>query len=61
MARHDDNDFLAAFAIGAVLGVGATLLLRDNVSHRHDIERAYLKAIGEARQDIMTYIRGKIA
>jgi cardiolipin synthase len=31
----------------------ATLLLRDNVSHRHDIERAYLKAIGEARQDVM--------
>jgi cardiolipin synthase len=31
----------------------ATLLLRDNVSHRHDIERAYLKAIGEARQDIV--------
>jgi gas vesicle protein len=28
MARHDNNDFLAAFAIGAVLGVGATLLLR---------------------------------
>jgi cardiolipin synthase len=34
-------------------GARATLLLRDNVSHRHDIERAYLKAIGEARQDIM--------
>jgi len=31
----------------------AALLLRDNVSHRHDIERAYLKAIGESRQDIM--------
>lgn len=30
----------------------AALLLRDNVGHRHDIERAYLKAIGEARQDI---------
>lgn len=28
MARQDNNDFLAAFAIGAVLGVGATLLLR---------------------------------
>jgi cardiolipin synthase len=40
----------------APLGVDsarATLLLRDNVSHRHDIERAYLKAIGEARQDIV--------
>lgn len=34
-------------------GARAALLLRDNVSHRHDIERAYLKAIGEARQDIV--------
>jgi cardiolipin synthase len=31
----------------------AALLLRDNISHRHDIERAYLKAIGESRQDVM--------
>lgn len=31
----------------------ATLVLRDNVSHRHDIERAYLKAIGEARHSIV--------
>jgi gas vesicle protein len=28
MARQDNNDFLTAFAIGAALGVGATLLLR---------------------------------
>ncbi len=34
-------------------GARAALLLRDNVGHRHDIERAYLKAIGEARQDIV--------
>ena len=41
---------------GAPLGVDsarATLLLRDNVSHRHDIERAYLKAIGAARREIV--------
>lgn len=31
----------------------AALLLRDNLAHRHDIERAYLKAIGEARQEIL--------
>jgi len=40
----------------APLGVDsarACLLLRDNVGHRHDIERAYLKAIGEARRDIV--------
>lgn len=39
-------------AIG-VDGAAAALLLRDNVSHRHDIERAYLKAIGEARHNII--------
>jgi len=31
----------------------AALLLRDNVRHRHDIEKAYLKAIGEARHEIV--------
>lgn len=34
-------------------GAPAALLLRDNVGHRHDIERAYLKAIGESRYDVM--------
>ncbi|HEX5805183.1 MAG TPA: cardiolipin synthase ClsB [Macromonas sp.] len=34
-------------------GVSAALLLRDNVRHRHDIERAYLKAIGEARHEVL--------
>jgi cardiolipin synthase len=41
---------------GVPLGVDdarAALLLRDNVSHRHDIERDYLKAIGGARQQIV--------
>jgi gas vesicle protein len=28
MPRQDTNDFLAAFGIGAVLGIGAALLLR---------------------------------
>jgi len=37
----------------AVDGARASLLLRDNVSHRHDIERAYLKAIGAAREEIL--------
>ena len=35
------------------LDTQAALLLRDNVTHRHDIEKAYLKAIGEARHDIL--------
>ena len=34
-------------------GARAALLLRDNLGHRHDIERAYLKAIGLARQNIV--------
>ncbi len=31
----------------------AGLLLRDNVLHRSDIERAYLRAIGSARQEVL--------
>ena len=31
----------------------AALLLRDNLRHRHDIERAYLKAIAQARREIV--------
>jgi len=31
----------------------AALLLRDNVQHRHEIERAYLRAIATARHDIV--------
>ena len=31
----------------------AYLVLRDNVTHRTKIERAYLKAIGESRQEII--------
>ncbi|MDO9434751.1 cardiolipin synthase ClsB [Hydrogenophaga sp.] len=34
-------------------GARATLLLRDNVTHRHDIERAYLKAIGASRTEVV--------
>ena len=31
----------------------AALLLRDNLRHRHDIERAYLRSIARARQEIL--------
>ncbi len=34
-------------------GVRAALLLRDNVRHRSQIERAYRKAIAEAREEIL--------
>lgn len=48
----DAPDESAPLPLG-VDGARATLLLRDNVTHRHDIERAYLKAIGDARQEIV--------
>jgi cardiolipin synthase len=50
-----DTEALAD-ATEVLLGVDnarAALVLRDNVSHRHDIERDYLKAIGTARQHIV--------
>ena len=34
-------------------GVSASLLLRDNLRHRHTIERAYLGAIASARREIL--------
>lgn len=34
-------------------GVRAALLLRDNLQHRRDIERAYLRAIGNARREVL--------
>lgn len=40
MAREESNDFLAAFGIGAVLGIGAALLLRPE---RSDPRRRLLK------------------
>lgn len=43
----------APMAAEGVLHAPAALLLRDNVRHRHDIEKAYLKAIGEAREEIL--------
>jgi cardiolipin synthase len=35
------------------MGVRAALLLRDNLRHRSQIERAYRKAIAEAREEII--------
>lgn len=34
-------------------GMRAAFVMRDNVLHRRDIERAYLKAIGKAREEII--------
>ncbi|HMS81330.1 MAG TPA: nucleoside 2-deoxyribosyltransferase, partial [Burkholderiaceae bacterium] len=38
---------------GARKGVRAMLLLRDNLANRRAIERAYLKAIGGARREVL--------
>jgi cardiolipin synthase A/B len=37
----------------STLAARAALLLRDNVRNRQNIEKAYLKAIGQARQEII--------
>ena len=47
------TDVHAAQAGAGVRVARAGLLLRDNVRHRTQIERAYLKAIGTARQEIL--------
>jgi gas vesicle protein len=40
MARQDTNDFLAAFGIGAVLGIGAAVLLRpDKPNPRKQLQK----------------------
>lgn len=36
-----------------VTDAAAMLVLRDNIWHRADIERAYLKAVGEARTEVL--------
>lgn len=51
------RDTLTPVSTGRVLagrsGISAALLLRDNVRNRNRIERAYRKAIAEARQEIV--------
>ncbi|WP_342132128.1 cardiolipin synthase ClsB [Hydrogenophaga sp. OTU3427] len=57
------GDFSALFDLGDTPRPGpsrgmahagsAALVLRDNLRHRHDIERAYLKAIGEAHHEVL--------
>lgn len=34
-------------------GVAASLLIRDNLNHRHDIEEAYLSALRAARHEVL--------
>ncbi|MDM7456528.1 MAG: cardiolipin synthase ClsB [Tepidimonas sp.] len=37
----------------SVHGAAAAVLWRDNLRHRHDIERAYLQAIAQARHEVI--------
>lgn len=56
LRHHADSAANDDGATDVLLGVDnarAALLLRDNVSHRHDIERDYLRAIGSAHQHIV--------
>jgi len=48
-----DDDTRMAVETGAHGGTRAALLLRDNLRHRSRIERAYRKAIAEAREEII--------
>jgi cardiolipin synthase len=53
-ARHAPPPHLApAVSRPANRGLRAGLLLRDNLVHRRSIERAYLKAIGGAKREVL--------
>jgi len=53
LARPSQLTSPATAAPGAAAGARAALVLRDNLRHRTEIERAYRKAIGEATQEII--------
>lgn len=59
MPRKDTTDFLAAFAVGAVLGIGATLLLAPERSHRERLARQ-LKPYGKQLRRSARDIRGAV-
>lgn len=47
------RDHLQPLSVAPAGKVRARFLLRDNLGHRRDIERAYLRAIGRARKEIV--------
>ncbi len=51
MPRQDTTDFLTAFAVGTVLGIGATLLLRPERSPRERIVRQLKPYGGRLRKN----------
>ncbi len=48
MARDDSTDMIAAFLIGAALGIGATLLLREDESDMQRLVRRLRRAGGRS-------------
>lgn len=61
MPRQDSVDFLSAFAVGAVLGIGATLLLQPKRTPKQRIARKwkpYRKQMEKSYQGARTALRG---
>jgi gas vesicle protein len=60
MPRQDTVDFLTAFAVGTVLGVGATLLLQPDRSPREKVLRKlkpYRKQMRRSYQEVAKGVR----
>jgi gas vesicle protein len=57
MPRKDTTEFLAAFAVGTVLGIGATLLLRPERTPRERLARQ-MKPHGRKLRRSASQIRG---
>lgn len=53
MHFHQVHDNLPAKTPTAAGNMRAAYVIRNNVRHRRDIEKAYLRAIGTAKQDIL--------
>lgn len=61
MPRQDTVDFLTAFAVGTVLGIGATLLLQPQRSPRERVVRQlkpYRKQIRRSYDQVRSGVRG---
>lgn len=61
MPRQDTVDFLTAFAVGTVLGIGATLLLQPDRSPKQRVIRQlkpYKKQIDRSYKKVREGVRG---
>ncbi|MEO6118228.1 MAG: cardiolipin synthase ClsB [Methylotenera sp.] len=52
-ATIDANNIANTSDTHAVKGLKAAFIMRDNILHRHDIEKAYLTAIGHAHTEVI--------